>query len=559
MRTYRTPGVYFERQDVAPPVIGPLRTDIAGFVGIAERGPLHRAVKIESLTQFANVFGRKIAQGYLAYAVDGFFKNQGQTCWVVRVADPTQASVASLDILDEAGQRLLRLVAGSPGTWGNQILARWIVQGDNILSLTLHYPDGTEQLERDPLSALPPNRSDRPDTLPATLPTSQLMPLVKFSLPEAEPKQEAGAAASLRDRQGWFKGGADGLAGLTPEHFIGADRPIDKPWGLAALEQIKEVAVVAIPDIMPKLTVTPADKPTPIDCTTLDVQPLVPVKQPKPEFPPAFNDDQVLLLQQALIRHCERLRYRVAILDTPNAGGPANPRLPEQAIAWGGELGASSFGALYYPWILVDDPLLLTGLVRAIPPSGHLAGIYARNDRTRGVHKPPANEGINGAVDLNFTVDDILHGFLNDYGVNALRQMAGRGLRVYGARTLGDDIRFVNVRRLLSMIEKAIDQGTQWTVFEPNNDLLRREIDRVVRSYLQTLFRKGMLDGRTTDEAYTVKCDESLNPPELADAGMVVCEVGVQPPYPAEFVVVVIGKTMNAMEVLQEQGVGQNG
>jgi phage tail sheath protein FI len=558
MRTYRTPGVYFERQDVAPPLIGPLRTDIAGFVGIAERGPLHQAVKIESLTQFANVFGRKIAQGYLAYAVDGFFKNQGQTCWVVRVADPAKARIASLDILDGAGKPLLRLQAGSPGTWGNQILARWVVQGDRILSLTLHYPDGTEQLERDPLSALPLTSSDRPDPLPATLVASQFTPLVRFSPPEAG-GEKAAATASIGERQGWFKGGADGLAGLTLEHFIGADRPLDKPWGLAALEQVKEVAVVAMPDIMPKLTVAAASKPTPVDCTTLDVQPLVPIKPPEPEFPPAFNDDQVLLLQQALIRHCEKLLYRVAILDTPNSGGPTNPRLPEQAVAWGGQLGGSSFAALYYPWILVDDPLLLTGLVRAIPPSGHLAGIYARSDRTRGVHKPPANELIDGAVDLNFTVDDILHGFLNDYGVNALRPLAGRGLRVLGARTLNGDIRFVNVRRLLSMIEKAIDQGTQWTVFEPNTDLLRREIDRVVRSYLQSLFRKGMLDGATADAAYSVKCDESINPPELSDAGMVVCEIGVQPPYPAEFVVVVIGKTLNAMEVLQEQGVGQNG
>ncbi|HKQ04329.1 MAG TPA: phage tail sheath C-terminal domain-containing protein [Blastocatellia bacterium] len=562
MRTYRTPGVYFERQDAAASLIGPLRTDIAGFVGVAERGPLHKGVKIESLTQFMNVFGGKIAQGYLAYAVEGFFKNKGQTCWVVRVADPATARVASLDISDDAGTHILRITAGSPGSWGNRILVRWLIRGDQILSLTLHFPDGTEQLERDPLrfsqTEGPEGQALEPDALPA----SRLTPLV--TIERSTPKKrlspaQAQAVAPIRALQGWLVGGSDGLAGIKPEHFSGEGTPFDKPWGLAALEQVKEVSVVAMPDIMPKLPVSADEKPPLFDCTSLDVQQPETFKQPEAEFPPAFGSEQILILQQAMIMHCERLRYRVAILDMPNGSLPSNPLLPEAAAKWGRGLGSSSFAALYYPWIMVDDPLLLTGLVRIIPPSGHLAGIYARSDFARGVHKPPANDMIEGAVDLSFTVDDILHGFLNDNRVNALRPFAGRGLRVYGARTLSTDLRFVNVRRLLSMIEKAIDQGTQWTVFEPNNDLLRREMDRVVRSYLQTLFRKGMLDGATPEEAYFVKCDESINPPEQIDTGRVVCQVGVQPPYPAEFVVVVIGKTLDAMEVLQEQGVGQNG
>ena len=562
MRTYRTPGVYFERQDTALPLIGPLRTDIAGFVGIAERGPLHKGVKIESPTQFMNVFGGKIAQGYLAYAVDGFFKNRGQTCWVVRVADPATARVASLDIVDDFGTHILRVTAGSPGSWGNRVLARWIVRGDQILSITLHFPDGTEQLERDPLGSTIVKSPDGTRPKQNVLPASQLTPLVKLCPPAPETeceRAESEATASIRALQGWLTGGVDGLEKLKPEHFSGEGRPIDKPWGLAALEEVKEVSVVAMPDIMPKLNVSADEKQTPIDCTNLDVEQLQQHPQQKAEFPPSFNPDQIMLLQQAMIRHCERLLYRVTILDMPNGSIPSNPLLPEGAVKWGNALGSSSFAALYYPWIMVDDPLLLTGLVRIIPPSGHLAGIYARSDFARGVHKPPANEVIEGAVDLSFTVDDILHGFLNDNGINALRPLAGRGLRVYGARTLSPDLRFINVRRLLSMIEKAIDQGTQWTVFEPNNNLLRREIDRVVRSYLQTLFRKGMLDGATPEEAYFVKCDESINPPEQIDSGRVVCQIGVQPPYPAEFVVVVIGKTVDAMEVLQEQGGGQNG
>jgi phage tail sheath protein FI len=283
------------------------------------------------------------------------------------------------------------------------------------------------------------------------------------------------------------------------------------------------------------------------------------VTQPEPEFPPAFNDEQISGLQQEMIGHCEKLRYRFAVLDIPDVLTTPEGRLPEDAIRYREPFQQSKFAALYYPWIMVDDPLRLTGLVRSIPPSGHVAGIYARCDRARGVHKPPANEVAEGAVDVRFVVSDVAHANLNDAGVNVIRSFAGRGIRVYGARTLDLEMRFINVRRLLSMIEKAIDQGTQWTVFEPNNRVLRSEMDRVVRSYLQTLFRQGMLDGGTPDEAYLVKCDDSTNPPEEIERGRVLCQVGVQPPYPAEFVVVLIGKTQDGIEVLQETGGSQSG
>src|SRR5262249_2998443 len=148
MPTYRTPGIYFEQRDASPPVIGPVRTDVAGFVGIASRGPLHRPVRIESMTQFRHAFGGELAQAYLTYAVQEYFANGGTTCWVVRIADPTKARSAALDIVDSTGHRVLSVQAGSEGTWGNQIVARWMVRGETIVSLTLQYPDGTEQLIR---------------------------------------------------------------------------------------------------------------------------------------------------------------------------------------------------------------------------------------------------------------------------------------------------------------------------------------------------------------------------------------------------------------------------
>ncbi|HEX7317562.1 MAG TPA: phage tail sheath C-terminal domain-containing protein [Pyrinomonadaceae bacterium] len=569
MRKYRTPGVYFERQDTASPLIGPLRTDIAGFVGIAERGPLHEAVKLESLAQFTNVFGGKVAQGYLAYAVDGFFTNGGQTCWVVRVADKEKARAAALDIFDESGERrLLAVRAGSPGAWGNNVVARWIVSGGQIISLTLHFADGSTQQIRDPLGFNEPRDLGLAARQRDALPASLLAPLVTLERADEEGVAPAPASARVGELAGRLGGGTDGLKTLAPKHFVGDRERPDLVFGLVALEPVNEVSIVAMPDVMPKPRVVVKTSPPRLDCTDLDapIEP-EPLPQPEPEFPPAFKDDEVYALQQSLIAHCEKARYRVAVLDVPNQlerPGSNSPDgrglLPEGAIGWRRDFNHTSMAALYYPWLLVDDPLRLGGrLVRAVPPSGHVAGVYARRDRSRGVHQPPANEVAEGVMDVLYPVSDIEHARLNDEGVNALRPFAGRGIRVFGARTLDDVIRFVNVRRLLLMIEKAIDQGTQWTVFEPNNHVLRREIDRVVRSYLHTLYRRGMLDGRTPDEAYFVKCDEATNPPEEVERGRVLCQIGVQPPLPAEFVVVLIGKTHDAVEVLKETGGELNG
>jgi phage tail sheath protein FI len=244
------------------------------------------------------------------------------------------------------------------------------------------------------------------------------------------------------------------------------------------------------------------------------------------------------------------MRYRVAILDT------VDRLAPDQAVAACDVFSYTNHAAIYYPWILVDDPLALTGVVRAIPPSGMVAGVYARSDLQYGVHKPPANAVAESVLDVRIQVDQAMHGELNDANVNVIRSFPGRGIRVYGARTVSSDSlwTYVNVRRLLLMIEKAIDQNSQWVVFEPNNFRLWREMDRIIRTYLESLFRQGMLDGVDSDDAYFVKCDETVNPPESVDGGRVVCQIGVQPPYPAEFVVVIIGKTQDAVDILQESG-----
>jgi hypothetical protein len=195
--------------------------------------------------------------------------------------------------------------------------------------------------------------------------------------------------------------------------------------------------------------------------------------------------------------------------------------------------------ALYYPWIEIMDMAAGTGKTKFVPPSGHMAGIYARNDETRGVHKAPANEIVRGAIGLAVTITKGEQDGLNPIGVNCIRGFPGRGLRVWGARTLSSDPswRYINVRRLFNMIEASVDRGTQWAVFEPNDQMLWARVVRDVSSFLRMRWREGALFGLTPEAAFFVKCDEELNPVESRDLGMLICEIGIAPVKPAEFVI----------------------
>ena len=180
-----------------------------------------------------------------------------------------------------------------------------------------------------------------------------------------------------------------------------------------------------------------------------------------------------------------------------------------------------------------------TGLLSFMPPSGHLAGIWGRNDATRGVHKAPANEIVRGAIDLEIQLTRNEHDLLNPVGINCIRAFPGQGIRVWGARTLSSDPawRYLNVRRLFNFLEESILNGTNWVVFEPNDQALWAKIRRTIAAFLIMQWRNGALFGSTPDEAFYVKCDAETNPAEGIDAGQVVCEIGVAPVKPAEFVV----------------------
>jgi phage tail sheath protein FI len=233
----------------------------------------------------------------------------------------------------------------------------------------------------------------------------------------------------------------------------------------------------------------------------------------------------------------------VAIIDPP-------PGLsPQQVLDWrvNGAKYDSSYAALYYPWITVYDPKTQKNI--QVPPSGHMAGLWARTDTQRGVHKAPANEVVRGALDLGVHTTKGERDLLNPEGINCIVAFPGQGIRAWGARTLSSDPewKYIPIRRLFNYLEKSIENGTQWVVFEPNDADLWARISRTITSFLTREWKNGALFGTTADQAFFVRCDAATNPPEARDAGIVLTEIGVAPVKPAEFVVFRIGqKTLEA-------------
>jgi hypothetical protein len=284
---------------------------------------------------------------------------------------------------------------------------------------------------------------------------------------------------------------------------------------------------------------------------------------------PGFTDTASY---DALLEHCERMQDRFAILDAPatvssidalkKVGAAGKPKKPEGETGAGGDTGGDTggarprtsdrgYGAFYFPWLIVSDPFA-PGETVAVPPSGHLAGIYARTDATRGVHKAPANESVRGALDLAYRITQSEQGELNTLGVNCLRFFPTQGIRVWGARTLADSAsewRYVPVRRLFNMIEESIARGTRWVVFEPNDVTLWKSIARDIRAFLTLQWRQGALMGATAEEAFFVQCDAETNPPEEIDAGRVIAVIGIAPVKPAEFVIFRIGQSAAGTEI----------
>jgi phage tail sheath protein FI len=241
-----------------------------------------------------------------------------------------------------------------------------------------------------------------------------------------------------------------------------------------------------------------------------------------------------------IIHHCEQMRYRVAVLDSIE-GSTVNKVLKLRCTI------DSSWAALYFPWVRILDPL--TNQKIDNPPSGHICGIYARTDIERGVHKAPANEVIRLAIGLEKKVNKAKQEVLNPEGVNCLRKIRGRGYRVWGARTISShpEWRYINVRRYFAYLEHSIDNGTQWAVFESNGEALWSNVRETVRSFLYNEWKSGALLGAKPEEAFSVRCDRTTMTQNDLDNGRMICQIGVAPLKPAEFVIFRIGqKTADA-------------
>lgn len=602
MPRLRAPGVYFEPADPPARRVGEVRTDVAGFVGVADRGPVDVPVRVQTWTQFVTRFGGQTSNGFLAYAVKGFFANGGRTCWVVRVGDD-DGRRASAVLVDRNGLPAFRVAARDPGPATAKIAVRVEPALDGRFTLVAeldgepvevwrdldparYAADGTETARYAVTTVngrkVPDADGGQPDQAEYAVLGSVYVTVEDLSggtgrlpvgvTPPAEWRQrvlwenETGKSVEYTGSTGRGRPDRVGRLGaeqppgpvvarLTLDHFTGENQPPDRFRGLKALERVEEVAIVAVPDLMWPGRVPPRTRPP--------IRPrcqVSPAGDPKPARPvvadedrPPLSDDDRRRGQEAVIGHCSGLRDRFAILDTP-AGLPA-----DRAVEWAKALRSepAQFAGLYHPWVYAPEPLT-EDPVRLVPPSGHVAGMFARVDLAVGVHKPPANEPLEEVrgVERELTANE--HGWLNDEGVNAIRPYPGRGVRVAGARTLvppADPVlrpwRFVHVRRLLSMFAEALGRTAQWVVFDGNRPDTWRDVDRLVRAFLDDQWRRGRLDGATADEAFGVVCDRTTNPPPDVDAGRLICEVRVRPPHPAELVIVRLGRRSGETGVVE--------
>lgn len=570
-REYRPPGVYPAFDEIRRGPLSTADTRVAGFVGLASRGPLDEPRRVSSWNEFLEIYGA--SEGYLARAVEGFFVNGGQACYVVRIAHrvkagetrgPDHAAVAERLIKDALNKTTLRVTALNEGCWGNAIWVRFgqTTAVQTLLTLDLDVGAGEARVnssrgfERGGLVRIYDRENSDyvvlTDVEDRTLRWSSATPILRkyrAAGPTYLELLEFEVYASLKDRREAFKGlqlsplsrryvvrvineqsqlvrvedlhsqsppprnlpqpepaakltgGRDGTGIITAEDFIGYDHGPEERTGLMAMGAVEEIAILCAPDAM-----------------------LGYERCPTPQA-----DRDVQAIHDVMVGICENRKDVFAILDTPPTKDIENIQRMRRRID-------SSYAAMYYPWIGVGGA---GRAVAKIPPSGHIAGVYARCDTEHGAFKAPANEVIEGAKELTVLLSDDHLGRLNADGINTLRSVPGRGIRVWGARTMSEDPswRFVNVRRLFIMLRRSVIEGTQWVVFEPNTPHTWDDVSLHVAGFLREQFRKGAFAGSKEEEAFYVKCDEEINPENVRDEGQMVIEIGVAPAVPAEFII----------------------
>ena len=710
----RSPGVFIEPSNPEVRIVAPSRTDVAAFVGIAQRGPLEVPTRVTSFKEFTRVFGAFYWPAYLAYAVKAFFENGGIAAWIVRSASPgaetfamfvggvrlalapslslipgavialwqllpagnrvvvlrqvvaadpagawvdldapptgvsavetpplntilqmhlsTGAVAAQTALVGQNGKSVATLLASSPGSWGNNVALRYsthVVAQTNATSAPV--ASGTAipvaslarfargQFIRLRQAALTPSYHVicYADAANSAIIVSSPLAGVTFGAPLDKAVPAAFDASSplsvealglhqIVIENGYVVEDYDGLSPLWPQ--LWADRlsaatsrvvldvssaltpsldplawPADTPGMLLAggtdgtrallprdliaalntLGPVREPALVAVPDACASgdAPQVPSSRP-PVECTDprwlgkpLPAAALsAPIAPPAPLEPgPGFDAGATLEVMLALVNFCEigstdadlppHPSFRFALVDVPAATDPLTFRPSFDAAR----------AAIHWPWAGVYDPLSVSGAVRFVPPSGHVAGVFAQLDVSIGPHHSAANTELRWIADVAGNLDESLLAVYNDASVNCIRALPNRGIRVYGARTLSSDSSYlyVPVRRLVSMIESALLNAMQWAVFEPNNASLRQLMRRSCLTLLDSLWQRGAFAGSAPSDAYYVKCDTDNNPVSAESIGWLLVEIGVAPVRPAEFIVFRVGNQQETLEIFE--------
>ena len=508
MPEYLAPGVYTEEIEIGPKPIEGVSTSTAGFLGPTERGPVTPRL-VTSFGQYQRVYGGYLESSYLTYGVDGFFRNGGQRCFIGRVVSAS-ATAANFDL-----GGIILVEATGEGEWGNRVAIKvengtlrpnqdTVSLKDDLFKLTIMY---WREMPPTPVvdPTKPGNRNDEnvrktdafeiydnlsadpksPDYYRARV--NGVSDLVRLN------EVDAGRPENVEEPTLLANGG-DGSDPIFSD-YQGIEEPIEvdgetkfKRTGLRGFDAVDDISIVCVPD----------------------------------EHRIGQN------LTDAIVDHCELLEDRFAIIQANQSNTNLGELYPSRN---------SQYAAFYNPWIRVYDPLTNTN--KLIPPGAHVAGIYARSDTERGVHKAPANEVVRGVSELQFEISKGEQGTLNPRGVNCIRAFRGRGIRVWGARTTASDPlwKYVNVRRLFIYLEESVDEATQWVVFEPNIPQLWARVRATLTVFLTRVWKDGALFGNTAEEAFFVKCDRTTMTDDDINNGRLICVIGVAPSRPAEFVI----------------------
>ena len=495
------PGVYIEEISSGVRTITGVATSITLFVGWAPRGRVDRAVRVANFAEFERVFGGLDRRAMLGYSVRQFYDNGGSDAYILRIVE-NDAATAACDIGD------LHIVASSPGGWASGYSVR----------LTRRLDDATGF------------------KLEVIVPANNNAVVELFENLSMDPADRRFAPAVINDRSAFLAGltaasttrpanATVALDSTTPGNDGTVIGPADNSFNTAMLNHFNVGGLVDRIDLFNIVCV------------------------------PGLNDDATLATLQT------RCRDRRAFLIVDSLDGETVPNMPGTLANVTGSDALNA--AIYYPWIRAPDPLQ-QGALRDFPPCGFVAGIFARTDSARGVWKAPAGieASLNGATGLAIAMTDAENGQLNPLGINCLRTLPVYGTVVWGARTLhgdsdrGSEWKYIPVRRIALFLEESLYRGTQWVVFEPNDEPLWAQIRLNVGAFMHNLFRQGAFQGTTPREAYFVKCDNETTTQNDINLGIVNILVGFAPLKPAEFVVIKIQQIAGEIDDLQPRRTG---